>query len=109
MGLTVFREAKVGTRQHQGHAAQRDLPPVETLRDWIGEGLRAAGGECHRSLILSYIASRTGLPASRDLETRMVRAFEMEAADLASPFEPRFGSGSHRWRLRSRETQSGQV
>ena len=109
MGPTFFREAKVGTRQHQGHAAQRELPPVETLCDWIGEGLRAAGGECHRSLILSYIASRTGLPASRDLETRMVRAFEAGASGLASPFEPRFGSGSHRWRLRSRETHSGQA
>ena len=99
----------MGTRQHQGHATLTDLPPVETLRDWIGEGLRAAGGECHRSLILSYIASRTGLPANRDLETRMVRAFEMGASDLGSPFERRFGSGSHRWRLRSRETRSGQV
>jgi hypothetical protein len=109
MVYAFFPEAKVGTRQHQGHAILRDLPPVETLRDWIGEGLRAAGGECHRSLILSYIASRTGLPASRDLETRMVRAFEMGASDLASPFEPRFGSGSHRWRLRAQETRSGQV
>ncbi len=109
MVYALFPEAKVGSRQHQGHAVLRDLPPVETLRDWIGEGLRAAGGECHRSLILSYIASRTGLPASRDLETRMVSAFEMWASDLASPFEPRFGSGSHRWRLRAQETQSGQV
>lgn len=99
----------MGPQRYQGHATLTDLPPVETLRDWIGEGLRAAGGECHRSLILSYIASRTGLPADRALETRMVRAFEMAASDLASPFEPRFGSGSHRWRLRTEAARSGQV
>ena len=99
----------MGPQRYQGHATLTDLPPVETLRDWIGEGLRAAGGECHRSLILSYIASRTGLPASRDLETRMVRAFEIASSDLASPFEPRFGAGSHRWRLRARGMCSGQA
>ena len=79
---------------------QDALPPPDAVRDWIREGLGRAGGECHRSFILFDIASRTGLPAGPDLEDWMVRAFEAEAGEPRGRFEPRFGPGSHRWRLR---------
>jgi hypothetical protein len=58
---------------------QDALPPPDAVRDWIREGLSPAGGECHRSFILSEIASQTGLPAGPDLEDWRVGAFEAEA------------------------------
>lgn len=76
------------------------FPPAETVREWIGEGLKAAGGECHRSMVLYHVARRSGLPATPALETWMIQAFETAAAAGSAPYEPRFGPGSHRWRLR---------
>ena len=76
------------------------FPPAETVREWIGEGLKAAGGECHRSLVLHHVARRAGLPATPGLEAWMIQAFESAAAAGSAPYEPRFGPGSHRWCLR---------
>ncbi|MFM8374530.1 MAG: hypothetical protein ACKN9P_00470 [Phenylobacterium sp.] len=91
----------MGARHHQAPTPPEALPPVEAVREWIEEGLRAVGGECHRSMVLHHIARRAGLPATPDLENWMVRAFEAEVKREAAAFEPRFGPGSHRWRLRS--------
>ena len=95
----------MGSARPYRQLPQDALPSPDAVREWIREGLGRAGGECHRSFILSDIAQRTGLPAGPELEAWMVRAFEAEARDARARFEPRFGPGSHRWRLRG--TPSG--